>query len=669
MPYSTEVLADNPNIFLRLGETSGTIANDETANNADGTYEGGFTLNQTGPITGDPGAVFLNGSTGWINLGNPSSAQVTGIITLEVCVKFAAFPTTTSDANELTFASLATKGYDGSNEAYTLRVHNVGGNRTLQFGSYNGTDFGVSYPASGMQTGIWYHIVANYDGVNARIFLNGVQVASAAQSFGAFSSSRPLIIGGASSNFANSRFLNGTIANFALYSTALSGARILAHYNQINSGAPDSIAPTLDSAAVPEDGSCINVFFSEPVVSVTKSGWSIMSDGQPVAVSSVSGGGSSWKLELGRRWIIKDSSVTLAYSSGGIQDFSSNLLAAFSYTPVANASKVLSEAENAVGLGVGAFIHFSINTFLNVEWSDGSADKNVFSPTSLDCSQWARSIKSMGGRFAIFTTKHHDGFCTWRTNTSTYGVKDTTWGISTGRDPVSEFCSACRAEGIRVHLYFSVWDRRWEGFGGEYSYSTLTQLITAQLGELLTKYGVIDSIWLDAYSWQVGYSAIPFETMRGIIKALQPNCVIVENNHENNLNNTEIVSFERAIDGLPSTSQRYPCEVSACFNAGTVPSSGFGVPGGGWWYWHPPGTSGLGAIVDADAVASDIITINSRRGSYVQNVPPDTSGKIPTEFALRMAEIGSNVLSPGYYEIQTASSGSNGGGNIIAGLI
>lgn len=68
--YRGAVLAASPSHYLRLGETSGTVAEDQTANNRDGTYAGTFTLNQTGALTGDSDpAVDLDGTTGLITTG------------------------------------------------------------------------------------------------------------------------------------------------------------------------------------------------------------------------------------------------------------------------------------------------------------------------------------------------------------------------------------------------------------------------------------------------------------------------------------------------------------------------------------------------------------------------------------------------------------------------
>ena len=43
----------------------------------------------------------------------------------------------------------------------------------------------------------------------------------------------------------------------------------------------------------------------------------------------------------------------------------------------------------------GMFIHFGINTFHDVEWSDGSFPVETYAPAEIDACQWVKSAKEM----------------------------------------------------------------------------------------------------------------------------------------------------------------------------------------------------------------------------------------------------------------------------------
>lgn len=72
-----------------------------------------------------------------------------------------------------------------------------------------------------------------------------------------------------------------------------------------------------------------------------------------------------------------------------------------------------------------------------------------FSPDLYDPAAWARTAKAAGMRYAVLTTKHHDGFCLWDSELTDYKAR---------RDLVEPFVAACRAEGLRVGFYHSLID-------------------------------------------------------------------------------------------------------------------------------------------------------------------------------------------------------------------
>ncbi len=74
-------------------------------------------------------------------------------------------------------------------------------------------------------------------------------------------------------------------------------------------------------------------------------------------------------------------------------------------------------------LGYGMFIHFGPNTFAGCGWGDGNFPAEKFNPKSLNIEQWAETAAEAGMKYAVLTTKHHDGFCLWLSEYTEYCVK------------------------------------------------------------------------------------------------------------------------------------------------------------------------------------------------------------------------------------------------------
>ncbi len=139
-----------------------------------------------------------------------------------------------------------------------------------------------------------------------------------------------------------------------------------------------------------------------------------------------------------------------------------------------------------------AFVHFSPNTYTNLEWGDGTEDPAIFNPTELDCEQWVKAVKSAGMKGLILTAKHHDGFCLWQTEYTEHSMKNSPYKNGKG-DIVKECAEACKKHGIKFGFYLSPWDRNSKYYGtDEYN-----DYYVNQLTELLTNYGEIFHVWFD----------------------------------------------------------------------------------------------------------------------------------------------------------------------------
>ena len=103
----------------------------------------------------------------------------------------------------------------------------------------------------------------------------------------------------------------------------------------------------------------------------------------------------------------------------------------------------------------GMFIHFGINTFHDMEWTDGTKPANSYQPTQIDAEQWITAAKEAGMRYVILVSKHHDGFCLWDSKLTTYDVASS--GNPT--NVIEAVAKACKKHGIGLGLYYSLWDR------------------------------------------------------------------------------------------------------------------------------------------------------------------------------------------------------------------
>ncbi len=166
--------------------------------------------------------------------------------------------------------------------------------------------------------------------------------------------------------------------------------------------------------------------------------------------------------------------------------------------------------------GKMAFIHFTVNTFTDREWGDGTESPAVFDPSELDCRQWAKVLKEGGFTTAILTAKHHDGFCLWDTAYTEHCVRNS----PLKRDVVREFTDACREFGIKPGIYLSPWDRHEPCWGTE----EYNGYFNGQITELLTNYGKIWEFWWDgAGSTEARYD---WKQWVDTIRRLQPDCIL-----------------------------------------------------------------------------------------------------------------------------------------------
>lgn len=144
----------------------------------------------------------------------------------------------------------------------------------------------------------------------------------------------------------------------------------------------------------------------------------------------------------------------------------------------------------------------------------------TFNPLRFQPDLWAELAAENGFKYLNFTTKHHDGFCMWDTHTTDYRITGPDCPFHTHKfaDITKQLFDAFRAKGLGISAYFSKadWHTPYYWAPGmkpgtttsrgptydpkEYPWlwEQFVQFTHEQIMELMTNYGRIDVLWLDA---------------------------------------------------------------------------------------------------------------------------------------------------------------------------
>jgi alpha-L-fucosidase len=163
-----------------------------------------------------------------------------------------------------------------------------------------------------------------------------------------------------------------------------------------------------------------------------------------------------------------------------------------------------------------------------------------FAPRPGAAREWCAAAAAAGARYAVLTTRHHDGYALWPSEHTSLGVADS--GID--RDLVAEFVDACRAEGLRIGFYLSLSDWHhpdYPSFRDEdrpymfiayprpepEAWARYVDDLFGQIRELLTNYGEISVLWFDG-GWERSPDEWRAAEMEALIRELQPGILLNE---------------------------------------------------------------------------------------------------------------------------------------------
>lgn len=308
----------------------------------------------------------------------------------------------------------------------------------------------------------------------------------------------------------------------------------------------------------------------------------------------------------------------------------------------------------------GMFIHWGIYAIpARGEWvrngerltnADYQPFFDAFNPDCFDPAAWARAAKGAGMRYAVLTSKHHDGFCLFDSQLTDYKATNT----PCGRDLVREFLDAFRKEGLKVGLYYSLLDwhhpdyphygdlhhpqRADKAFAGaEHNFARYVGYLHGQVRELCTNYGKLDILWTDfSYDNMTGEAWRATELTR-MVRALQPGIL---------LNNR----MEGSGEGYGSLLSGNPSEYAGDFLCPEqiIPPDGMTDPQGRDVCWEACVTMnnhwGYNQFdtfyKPADMLIKKLVECVSKGGNFLLNVGPDARGRIPAPSLDILAGIG-----------------------------
>ncbi|GIP22872.1 alpha-L-fucosidase [Paenibacillus sp. J22TS3] len=302
----------------------------------------------------------------------------------------------------------------------------------------------------------------------------------------------------------------------------------------------------------------------------------------------------------------------------------------------------------------GMFIHWGLYSIpARGEWIRGNERMSYeqykvyfdeFDASRYDPKAWARAAKAAGQKYAVLTTKHHDGFCLFDSRLTDFKATNT----PAGRDLVREYVDAFREEGIAVGLYYSIIDWHhddYPGYGDKahpdrdneaakdkpIEFDRYLTYMHGQVKELLTNYGKIDIMWFDfSYDDMTGEKWKATELIR-MIRSIQPD-IIIDNRLGGNIRAEEP---EEYAGDFFSPEQIIP-------PGGIVDVKGRPVP---WeacitlndnWGYHSTDKN----YKSAKQVIRTLVECVSKNGNLLLNVAPDAKGEINRETLEVLNEVG-----------------------------
>ena len=270
---------------------------------------------------------------------------------------------------------------------------------------------------------------------------------------------------------------------------------------------------------------------------------------------------------------------------------------------------------------------------------------DAFDPVDYDPKAWARLAKEAGMKYAVLTTKHHDGFCLFDSQYTDYKATNT----KAGRDLVREYVDAFRAEGIKVGFYYSLLDWHHPDYpayadmhhpmrGNEAykeqngaHFERYVEYLHNQVRELLTNYGKIDIMWFDFSYGEMSAEKWKATELVKMARSINPD-IVIDNRMGGNICAAEPEYFS---GDFGSPEQMIPAGGMKDVNGVPIPWETCITLNDHWGYC----ASDIN-YKSAKNVINMLVECVSKGGNLLLNVGPDAKGNIPKESIEILREVG-----------------------------
>ena len=265
----------------------------------------------------------------------------------------------------------------------------------------------------------------------------------------------------------------------------------------------------------------------------------------------------------------------------------------------------------------GIFLHWGLYCMLATgEWTMTNKDLNYkeyaklargFYPSKFNAAEWVSAIKASGAKYICFTSRHHEGFSMFHTKYSDYNIVDAT---PFKRDVMKELSDACRRQGVKFAVYYSLIDWNFPGNGiTPHNADAISKEHHAfsmhQVEEIMTNYGPISEIWFDMGS----LSGQQSKELYDLVSRLQPQCMV-----SGRLGNDRGDFAVMADNAYPDYKIGVPWQTPASFFDET------------WSYrsWQERGS--LDKKIDEKL--RSLVKVVSRGGNFLLNIGPRGDGSV-----------------------------------------